>query len=66
MSRPLMTLLAAACTLALGFLAPAWAINKCTDADGRVYHRPMVFAAQQHDLAALAAVLRAVHQTRGS
>lgn len=26
----------AACTLALGFLAPAWAINKCTDADGRV------------------------------
>ena len=23
-------------TLALGFLAPAWAINKCTDADGKV------------------------------
>jgi len=26
----------AACALALGFLAPAWAINKCTDADGKV------------------------------
>lgn len=25
-----------ACTLALGFLAPAWAINKCTGADGKV------------------------------
>ena len=25
-----------ACALALGFLAPAWAINKCTDADGKV------------------------------
>lgn len=26
----------AACALALGFLAPAWAINKCTGADGKV------------------------------
>jgi hypothetical protein len=26
----------AACALALGFLAPAWAINKCTDAQGKV------------------------------
>lgn len=26
----------AACALALGFLAPAWAINKCTDANGKV------------------------------
>lgn len=26
----------AACALALGFLAPAWAINKCTDATGKV------------------------------
>ena len=25
-----------ACALALGFLAPAWAINKCTDAGGKV------------------------------
>lgn len=24
------------CALILGFLAPAWAINKCTDADGKV------------------------------
>jgi len=24
------------CALALGFLAPAWAINKCTDAQGKV------------------------------
>src|SRR3989344_4026753 len=26
----------AACALVLGFLAPAWAVNKCTDADGKV------------------------------
>ena len=26
----------AACALALGFLSPAWAINKCTGADGKV------------------------------
>ena len=26
----------AGCALMLGFLAPAWAINKCTDADGKV------------------------------
>lgn len=26
----------AACAVALGFLAPAWAINKCTDAEGKV------------------------------
>ncbi|MFY3386815.1 DUF4124 domain-containing protein [Paracidovorax sp. MALMAid1276] len=26
----------ATCALALGFLAPAWAINKCTDARGRI------------------------------
>jgi hypothetical protein len=26
----------AACALALGFLAPAWAINKCTGVDGKV------------------------------
>ena len=26
----------AACALALGLLAPAWAINKCTDAQGKV------------------------------
>lgn len=26
----------AACAVALGFLAPAWAINKCTGADGKV------------------------------
>ena len=26
----------AACALALGFLAPAWAVNKCTGADGKV------------------------------
>jgi hypothetical protein len=26
----------AACILALGFLAPAWAVNKCTDANGKV------------------------------
>lgn len=26
----------AACALALGFLAPAWAIHKCTDARGKV------------------------------
>lgn len=26
----------AACALALGFLAPAWAIHKCTDAQGKV------------------------------
>lgn len=26
----------AACALALGFLAPAWGINKCTGADGKV------------------------------
>ena len=26
----------AICALALGFLAPAWAINKCTDANGKV------------------------------
>ena len=24
------------CALALGCLAPAWAINKCTDANGKV------------------------------
>ena len=24
----------AICALALGFLAPAWAVNKCTGADG--------------------------------
>lgn len=26
----------AVCALALGFLAPAWAVNKCTGADGKV------------------------------
>ena len=26
----------AACALALAFVAPAWAVNKCTDADGKV------------------------------
>lgn len=26
----------ATCVLAMGFLAPAWAINKCTGADGKV------------------------------
>ena len=26
----------AACILALGFLAPAWAVNKCTDTNGKV------------------------------
>ena len=26
----------ALCALALGCLAPAWAINKCTDANGKV------------------------------
>lgn len=28
--------IAAACALALGFLAPAWAVHKCTGADGKV------------------------------
>lgn len=26
----------ALCVLALGFVVPAWAVNKCTDADGKV------------------------------
>jgi len=40
----------AACAVALGFLAPAWAINKCTDADGKVSFQDAACAGQGEKL----------------